>query len=1197
MDRGDQNTAEHGTVDSDLSARDTAPTGPAADHPAIPLADNRLSGTPMQIKRLKLSGFKSFVEASELHIEPGLTGVVGPNGCGKSNLLEAIRWVMGESSPKSMRGGGMEDVIFAGTADRPQRNFAEVTLLAEVSHAVLPGIDPNDGELEITRRIERGAGSAYRANGRDVRAKDVALIFADAATGAHSPALVSQGKIAGVIAAKPAARRQMLEEAAGISGLHVRRKDAEQKLRATEANLERLQQILGDMELRAGQLRKQAAAAERYRKLSAQITSAEARTVYARWRDAASAAEKAKFDAQTADQQVSQCQTAQQAVQETHNQSVHQVAEARAAMQADRDRANDLGHKLLSLQNDLDSVRRRISDLDRQTSQISSDSEREDRLTHDAANALSSLEEESASLQVKITGGEAQQPELARDFDRAERAMRESEVALAKATAEEARADADIKMAGATLANARTRFERCQRDSERTLAQLEQLGEADRLVALRDQAQTEKDAAITALEAARKALSDLESQREPLASAREEQESAVSSARAELNTMARQINALTRDLAAHHNDDQALDQLRADKGFEKALAAALGDDLSASIVVDGTAALGDGRFWTATGHAVTESANTPVDAVRLLDHVKAPAALHARLAQIFVTQNDAGQALQTGQRLVTFEGRLRRWDGFVSSGDGASSAERLAQRNRLDDLQNARPALAEQVEHSARNLADTQARISELQDRIKKASVTRDAASAAERDALRVLDQAEFALARDGERRDDLETQIEMAVIERDAAKAELDEAQKQFDALPDGRAQKQVVITLTAQNEAAKLALRSAQASQSALQQQLSGHRERRAVIRAEIKGWQARSSEAAQRMHDMRKRATALQAERQQIADRPAEIEARIAGEKSAQLQVNERLAALQHTSDAADAALKTAEAHLAQAAEALSAAREARAGAAARAEHQDQRRIEMAQLSGERFECPPPLLPERQNFDAQGVRDAETEASEHDRLTQSRERLGAVNLIAADELAALESEMAQNRQEHDELLEAVNRLRGSIGALNREGRQRLLAAFAAVDGHFQRLFARLFNGGKAHLKLVDSDDPLEAGLEIMAQPPGKRLSSLTLLSGGEQALTAVALIFGLFLTNPAPICVLDEVDAPLDDANIERFCDLLDFMVGETKTRYLIVTHNAVTMSRMHRLFGVTMIEKGVSRLVSVDLGTAEELLAAE
>ena len=297
------------------------------------------------------------------------------------------------------------------------------------------------------------------------------------------------------------------------------------------------------------------------------------------------------------------------------------------------------------------------------------------------------------------------------------------------------------------------------------------------------------------------------------------------------------------------------------------------------------------------------------------------------------------------------------------------------------------------------------------------------------------------------------------------------------------------------------------------------------------------------------------------------------------------------------AADAALRSADDVVRIAGEALAEAREARAGAVARAENQEQRRVEMGRLSGERFECPPPVLPERLGFASADVGTPAVEASTHEKLTIDRERIGPVNLVAEAELAELDATRLANAAEREELGLAVNRLRGSIGNLNREGRQRLLAAFEAVNGHFQRLFTTLFGGGQAHLALIDSDDPLEAGLEIMAQPPGKRLQSLTLLSGGEQALTAVALIFGLFLTNPAPICVLDEVDAPLDDANIERFCGLLERMTEETDTRYLIVTHNAVTMSRMHRLFGVTMIERGVSRLVSVDLGGAETLLAAE
>ena len=372
---------------------------------------------------------------------------------------------------------------------------------------------------------------------------------------------------------------------------------------------------------------------------------------------------------------------------------------------------------------------------------------------------------------------------------------------------------------------------------------------------------------------------------------------------------------------------------------------------------------------------------------------------------------------------------------------------------------------------------------------------------------------------------------------------------------------------------------------------------RERSNAQRADIAGWQARSGDAAKRLAEMARRLDEIGEERAVVAAKPEGLLREIEQGD----QVRARIAADLETAEVAAKAAqdRATEAERTQAAttEALAEARENRAGLAARAESEDARRLEMARLSGERFQCPPPLLPERFGFAADSVAGAEAENAEMDRLAAARERIGPVNLVAAEELARIEAEHGSSAAEQAELAEAVHRLRGSIGSLNREGRERLREAFEEVDTHFRRLFTRLFEGGQAHLALIDSDDPLDAGLEIYAQPPGKRLQSLTLLSGGEQALTAVALIFALFLTNPAPICVLDEVDAPLDDANIERFCDLLDTMIGDTATRYLIVTHNAVTMSRMHRLFGVTMVEKGVSRLVSVDLGAAEELLAAE
>ena len=371
----------------------------------------------MRFRRLKLSGFKSFVEPAELRIEPGLTGVVGPNGCGKSNLLEAIRWVMGEGSPKSLRGGGMEDVIFAGTATRPARDFAEVSLLIERGSEA---DNDSDGESEVTRRIERGAGSAYRIDGRDVRQKDVALLFADAATGAHSPALVSQGRIGAVISAKPVERRMMLEEAAGISGLHARRKDAEQKLRATEANLQRLDELLTEQEARASALRRQARAAERYRALTDKIRLAEGKLIYARWAEADRAAQEAAEQAKACEGEVARLQEAMQVAQQLQETAAAALAEKREAAIAARDAGRTLAHELATARAKQDTVVRRLAELERLAQALSAETAREVALKADAATAIETLDAERRQIEERLADAEAIAARIATELTEAE---------------------------------------------------------------------------------------------------------------------------------------------------------------------------------------------------------------------------------------------------------------------------------------------------------------------------------------------------------------------------------------------------------------------------------------------------------------------------------------------------------------------------------------------------------------------------------------------------------------------------------------------------------------------------------------------------------------------------------------------------------------------------------------------------------
>ncbi|VWX52903.1 chromosome segregation SMC family protein [Novosphingobium sp. 9U] len=1141
----------------------------------------------MHFRRLKLSGFKSFVEPAELRIEPGLTGVVGPNGCGKSNLLEAIRWVMGESSAKSLRGGGMEDVIFAGTASRPPRAFAEVVLQAGTAAGE---------DLEVVRRIERGAGSAYRVNGRDVRAKDVALIFADAATGAHSPALVSQGRIAAVINAKPAERRAMLEEAAGIAGLHVRRKDAETRLRATEANLARLDDLMAGLDKQVATLRRQARAAERYRTLSDQIRVAEARLVFARWRDAAAAAEAARKEAQAAEAAVAGMQDVTRQAQAAQAAAAQALADAREAVTDRRDDASAQGHRLATQAGKLEAAEQRLADLDRQRARMEQDRSDADRLTRDAAGALTRLEHELTEASERLQTAGSERPQLVVALDRAEAASRAAELALAQATAEQAGVEAEWRIAEAERTQAHGRLERLASESTRhaaLLAELDRAGDPEDAVT---RAAARRDQATASLAAARVALTDLTTRKADLQTARDEASAALAGARADFTGIEREHAALLRDREARakgakaaHGLPVAIDALSVEPGYERALAAVLGRD--AKVPLGSPTASAEGRFWT--------GAPTPPPRADSLSHhvTRCPPELTARLALVRVAEADDGAPLPPGEWLVTRAGALRRWDGFVARGEGAAEAARLEAENRFAELDAQLPPLRDRAAAAEVALADAQRSLSALQQELVAAERTVSAAVEAERAALRALDRAEDARNRQAARRAELErTGADLAEQTR-AAQADADAAAARHAALPDPAAGRAALAAARTANDEGRRALQSATAALASHDQGLAALRERTATQRADIRGWQARAGDAAKRLADTALRLETIEDERAGIAAIPPALAAEIeAGEI-----IRQRLAAELAQAEAALAqateAARLADAALAAVQESLAAAREARAGATARAENEDARRVEMNRVSGERFQSPPPLLPGRFGFASEEVGLAVDESAAMDRLSTERERIGPVNLVAADELVQAEAQLGTNATEKAELTEAVHRLRGSIGNLNREGRERLRAAFEAVDAHFRRLFTRLFQGGQAHLALVDSDDPLEAGLEIFAQPPGKRLQSLTLASGGEQALTAVALIFALFLTNPAPICVLDEVDAPLDDANIERFCDLLDAMVTETHTRYLIVTHNAVTMSRMHRLFGVTMVERGVSRLVSVDLGGAEELLAAE
>ncbi|WP_029075725.1 chromosome segregation protein SMC [Kaistia adipata] len=1148
----------------------------------------------MKFTRLRVHGFKSFVEGTDFLIEPGLTGVVGPNGCGKSNLVEALRWVMGESSYKNMRASGMDDVIFAGSGKRPARNTAEVTLVVDNHDHKAPAAFNDADVLEVTRRIERESGSVYKINGKDVRARDVQLLFADASTGARSPAMVGQGRIGELISAKPQARRAVLEEAAGISGLYSRRNEAELRLRAAEQNLERLEDVLSELENQLEALKRQARQANRYRNLSADIRKTEATVLYLRMLAASVQTREAEAALAAAGETVV-------ARSEAQAKAARDQAVAASVLPGLRDAesAAAAGLQRMVLARDaLDSDERRMKerlvDLDRRLAQLNEDIQREQRMVSENAAILERLDAEEQALGRDEQTATGKQAEADAARGNAEAKLADTERRLAEATA-----------AHAAIAARRSELERAHREAgDRTLRARGQLAEVDReLIALVRQIAelpgvAPAQEAVSAAEATIAKADEQVMAAEGRAIAARESETAARTPLAEaeralsgIETEARTLAKILGSGAPAGRRPPLLDTLSVAKGYEAALAAAFGDALDAS----------DDRQVAAHWRGATPLADDPAlpeGAQPLAIKVKAPALLARALAQVGIVARADGPTLQsllkTGQVLVSREGDLWRWDGYVATAEAPTAAAmRLANRNRLAELEDsaigARASVAERQAVLAQ--AALAARGAQEQERL-----AREAARAAQR----ALDEARNRLAavereagRLTSRRAALdESRARMAsTVEETEAQAR--DAEAALAAAADPLTAQQEVMMLRGAVAEDRGALAEARAAADALMRETDVRRRRLAAIAGERRNWQERAVNADSQIRILTGRRTEIETERAGHADAPAAFEQK---RRALLSEIDKAETARREAADS----LRQAETTLAgfdkasqDAMTALSEAREQRGRGEERLKATQERRLEIEARILEILDCEPHEVIKQAEIDPSApMPDLGQLETRLDRLRQEREKLGGVNLRADDEAVEVAARREALIKDRDDLIEAIRRLRQGIASLNREGRERLLAAFDVVNGHFQRLFTHLFGGGTAELQLTESDDPLEAGLEIMASPPGKKPQTMTLLSGGEQALTALALIFGVFLTNPAPICVLDEVDAPLDDHNVERFCNLLDEMARTTDTRFVTITHNPITMARMNRLFGVTMGERGVSQLVSVDLETAEQ-----
>jgi chromosome segregation protein len=1217
----------------------------------------------VQFDKLRLSGFKSFVDPTELAIEPGMTGIVGPNGCGKSNLVEALKWVMGETSAKQMRGSEMEDVIFAGAGTRPARNIAEVMLTLDNKTRNAPAMVNDSDQLDVVRRIERGQGSAYSINGRDIRARDVQTLFADAATGSRSTAMVSQGRVGALINAKPADRRSIIDEAAGITGLYARRHEAELRLRAAEQNLARVQDVLVALEEQHKGLKRQARQASRYRNLSDHIRRAEAAVLALRLANAekelADAGERLKeAEAEVADltRLVGLATTAQADAATALPPLRNDEAAAAAALQ-----------RLRSAHDALNAEAQRVAaaqqDAETRLQQTQSDLAREQGRKSDAATAIADLEAQRVKLEQDRVGEDDRAAAAQQARDEAHEATISAETEHDRLTRQIADDEALRNSIGREIAELQDRLRRLsvrreeiatqQRAVESELESLPALPEIEAAFAAAraalDEARSQGERTIEAAreseryesDAARQAVAKAEADRIEMERARAGERLAAEASHAAAAEAVQKTNARLTKLRAEEAGVAAalqsaadslwpplLDALTVEPGFERALGAAFGEDLEAS------SDRGAPVHWLPLGMLAGAPA-LPEGAMPLSAHVKALPELERRLAFIGIVADDAtGTALQpslkAGQQLVTAEGGVWRWDGYtVRAGAPTPAAVRLSQRNRLAEIrQQIESVAAEHASHQARAEAETgwlaaareaektsveQARAHERA--VGEASLARtrgagEATRAAERAVQSAVAAAEAAASKAREHHADLarrtdQLRTRLAGIERagtetltDVADGEMRRTfrEARLSSISDSQADRAAAAALRAGIAELRAALVEAEGHCERLAREAEMRVERLGKIAQEHAGWNTRLGDADGQIVELDARREQIVGAIAELAAKPAEIETRklALGEQIDKAERNrqeaaDRLAIGETGLSAADKAMRQAESELAT-------ARESRVRREGLVEQTTKDRDAVIERIVERLRCEPDgvlALAEVETLEEL----PELEKAEHklERLVHERETMGAVNLRAEEEATELEQQITGMTAERDDLVSAIGRLRQGIQSLNREGRERFVAAFEQVSGHFQQLFTKLFGGGKAELRLTESEDPLEAGLEIHASPPGKKLQVMSLLSGGEQALTALSLLFAVFMTNPAPICVLDEVDAPLDDLNVERFCSLVKDIAGRTDTRFMVITHHRVTMARMDRLYGVTMSEQGVSQLVSVNLQEADRMVA--
>ena len=1139
----------------------------------------------MKFQSVRISGFKSFLEPTEIQMNRGLTGVVGPNGCGKSNIVEAIKWIMGENSARQMRGDGMDDVIFSGTNERPSRNFAEVSIKLDNSEKKAPAIFNHYDEIEITRKIEREKGSVYRVNGKQVRARDIQLIFADNGTGARSSGIVGQGRIAQIIDSNPEDRRVILEEAANIKGLHSRRHEAELKLKGASDNLDRLSDIEQTYKEQLIELEKQGRKAARYRSVGERIRKAEATLFFNLMNNAKKEANDLEIQLKKANENVSQGQIK---VAEHIKSQLHLANKIPDLKKDEAEKAatlQTLNITKIKLDEEKSSAQNALQNIINQINLINNDIARESEIKEDAKKSLSTLlteeknlKEDSENFSTKIT--------KATDLVKKLRSISDAaDDKLSTITSEIYSIKSDKSDLEKRINNLKQKIEVTQNqlanfniedDKNRFKLDKEKIINLKKLIQENNQLNDGYKVELEKLEKLETRLI-------------EEKNTAVF----EFNKVNLEFDSLSTLLGRDTLNSNTLEKTIGNiNNLEEAIGSVLGETLLAPILSDDQSTENT-TYWRDDFKTISP-ASLPESVIPIVTKITKSSILDTALKGVGIVNNKEiafklQKKLTFGQALTTPSGGLWRWDGFVQpQGVQNSYSERLQQIARLRLLQNKLPSLEENQSLSEKRLDSCFNNIKKYKDDLSNIQVKLSSL-------ISESNQLELQ-----------NTKVESKLLSSEAlikelkntermSLEELSELEKEFNNslnLPSLLAEELKVRNNADQS---RNELTDAMAAEQQIKSEESFQSRNLIQLGHQKENWKVREEEAKTRLISLEERLKTSQDEKNRLSTLPESFE-----KKEAELNIkieeaisNRNIAADQLVKN--ETSLNDADKQVREAEKVVSTLREEMIKIEALLNLSKAKIQNIEERVFEKLKIKSTELNKFINTkeEDQPIKSIEILEKTLQRLLNERETLGAVNLRAEDEMNEMLNKIEVMSKERVDLEEAIAKLRSGIFELNKEGRQRLKESFEEVNENFKQLFQKLFGGGNAELRLVGNEDPLQAGLEVLASPPGKKMQLLSLLSGGEQALTAISLIFSVFLCNPAPICILDEVDAPLDDTNVGRFCDLLNQIVDETNTYFMVITHHRLTMAKMDRLFGVTMEQKGISKLVSVDLEQASRI----